>query len=324
MKDSMGFTLLELIVVTAIMALVVFTVAPIFTGRDDQARFGRTQKMLAEIQRAVLGDFGDLGMGRVRLAGYVPDMGALPALQVVPGGSGTAPQPRGLWTPDLDADGEDDLVGHTLFIDDYWAHYFQSPGHPDTATAAVSLGWRGSYIEAPRDGVLRDGWGNPIVFEANTPDDGDLTVKSLGADGNPGGAGHGADITVTIERSRYLADVAGYVAHNSFDDHTQVTVALYFAPPDPPYAPGIKPAGGATVPQPRIKDLKAEIQKGVGKDGYFLFKDVPVGRERILKISERVELNGDEHWSLMFHRLYVLPGGNWLGTIEMETIYEAP
>jgi type II secretory pathway pseudopilin PulG len=320
MKDSMGFTLLELIVVTAIMTLVVFTVAPIFTGRDDQARFGRTQKMLAEIQRAVLGDFGELANDhRMHIAGYLPDMGALPALVDASGGPYAARQPKGLWTADFDDDGVDDLVRQAFFIDDYEEHEIGVSGYPEDATAILSLGWRGPYIEAPKDGVMRDGWGHPIVFEPDTPDSGDLTVKSLGADGTPGGDGHDADFAVIIERSRYLADVAGHVATTSFYDHEKVTVGLYFAPPDQPYSPRVDKG----IPQPKIEDLKSNI-RGVWNDGYFLFKDVPVGRERILKITEPVELNGKTHYSLTFFRLYVLPGGNWLGMIEMETIYEAP
>jgi type II secretory pathway pseudopilin PulG len=321
--DVAGFTLLELLVVTALMVAIVFMMAPIFSGLDDQERFDRTAEMLAEIRRAVLGDPGSLSTDRMRLAGYVQDMGGLPALQAVPGGPDTARQPRGLWTTDLDDDGVDDLVRRTLFIDDYWDHYFQSSGYPDTATAAVSLGWRGPYIEAPRDGALKDGWGNPIVFLPDTPDDGDLTIKSLGADGAPGGAGHDGDVAVTIKKYHYSADVAGYVAPNSFYDHTAVTVELYFAPPDPPYAPETRTVGGAMVPQPKIKNLKSQT-RGVGEDGYFLFRGVPVGRERILKITEQVQLGDKVHTSLMFRRFCAMPGANWLGTIEMETIYEAP
>ena len=152
-----------------------------------------------------------------------------------------------------------------------------------------------------------------------------MTIKSRGADGNPGGSGCDEDIELAVKKNRYLAEVAGYIAPNTFYDHNNVKVELFYAPPDQPYNPETKTfggaGGGAVVPQPKIKDLKSRTIQGVREDGFFLFKEAPVGRERILRITETVQLGGDTHSSLMFYRFYAMEPANWLGTIEPETIY---
>lgn len=319
--DISGFTLLELLSVCVIMAVAVFTMAPVFSGRADQEHFNQTLETLEEIETALTGRETGLSAGSMPVAGYVPDMGALPGLYDVLGTPDNPldDQPAGLWTMDPDMDGVDDLVGYTMFIDDYPdEHSIDASGKAQGATAALSLGWRGPYVEMPRDGVLRDDWGHPVVFQPDTPKAGDLTVKSLGADGIAGGSGHNKDIEVIIRKSRYLTDVAGYVSPASFDDHSKVEILLFYAPPDPPYTPEMD-----KVPQPKIKELKSQ-STGVNEDGYFLFENVPVGRERILKITEQVRLQDEDHFSLTFYRFYAMFGASWLDTIELETIYEAP
>ena len=317
-----GFTLIELVVVVALMSVTVFTMAQVFAGKDVDGRFDRTVEKMQEIRKAILGSSSNNLPGEMRFAGYVSDMGELPALWEISYGGYTCKQPKGLWTTDLDDDGDDDLVRWTTFIDMHHESNFLGQPKSDKATMTISLGWRGPYLKAPKGSVLTDGWGNPFIFELDTPAGGDLTIKSLGANRKPEGSEHDRDTVLIIRKSRYLAPVAGYVAPNTFNDHTKVIVKLYYAPPEQPYNPFIKNWGDTEIPQPRIRDLRSYAINGVKEDGYFLFEQVPVGCKRLLKITQPVQLNGDTHSSLTFYRFSIVGAANWLGFIEMETIYE--
>jgi len=50
--------------------------------------------------------------------------------------------------------------------------------------------WDGPYLE--KDTLPEDGWGRPFEYEPG--DDGRFIVRSLGADGRPGGSGENADL----------------------------------------------------------------------------------------------------------------------------------
>ena len=57
-------------------------------------------------------------------------------------------------------------------------------------------GWNGPYIDA-QNGVPDDPWGNPFSYEVTGP--GQVTIRSLGRDGQEGGDGEDADIVRTIQ-----------------------------------------------------------------------------------------------------------------------------
>jgi type II secretory pathway pseudopilin PulG len=84
------------------------------------------------------------------------------------------------------------------------------------------IGWGGPYIEKPRGGVLKDGWGNPLVFKDSFTclleiARGNMVIVSYGSDGMPGGSGYGEDITLEIRRPQYMAQVAGQAAEDIAD-----------------------------------------------------------------------------------------------------------
>ncbi|WP_448657677.1 type II secretion system major pseudopilin GspG [Sphingomonas sp. CJ99] len=129
-----GLTLVEMIVVLAIIALVAALIVPNVIGRPDQARVTTTQTNLTSVS-------GALKLYRLDNGQYPTTAQGLKALVERP----TVPPLANNW--------------------------------PD-----------GGYLSAP----AVDAWQNPLVYES---DGRSYEVKSLGADGQPGGEGMDADIS---------------------------------------------------------------------------------------------------------------------------------
>src|SRR4051794_2579572 len=78
-KGPAGFTLLELVVVLAILAVVTALATRALSTLEDQRRFEATQRGLAELDAAVLGSPNDRAPDGSQIAsGFVADMGRLP------------------------------------------------------------------------------------------------------------------------------------------------------------------------------------------------------------------------------------------------------
>lgn len=143
-----GFTLLELVVVLAILA-VVTTMA--FRSVDqvvDQRRYEANRQMFDDLERAVLGDEKTLGL--------VSDLGRLP--KTVKQG--------------------DELVLQELWKQGTLPSYDVRTSIVD-AQVSLPTGWRGPYLHLGFDADnIHDGWGNPMSSPANTPEV--TTVNSTG------------------------------------------------------------------------------------------------------------------------------------------------
>lgn len=129
---STGFTLLELVVVLAVLAVMTGLAVRSLQQIDDGHRFEASTQLLESIEAAVLGD--DMAPG------FVSDMGRLPV--AVGEGELTLAE---LWQPgelpryDLRRDAIDPEV-------------------------AVPCGWRGPYVSLPIGAdSLQDAWGNPVT-----------------------------------------------------------------------------------------------------------------------------------------------------------------
>ena len=59
------------------------------------------------------------------------------------------------------------------------------------AEASAAERWNGPYLE--KDEVPKDGWGRDFIYEIRS-EDGAFLIRSLGADGRPGGEGENADL----------------------------------------------------------------------------------------------------------------------------------
>ncbi len=304
-----GFTLIELLAVMVIIAFSVALVSGPLQSRTDRERTEQTRTLIGEIEKAFLGQELEKEPG-LRTAGYIPDLGKLPDL--VDG------QPRGLWTPDTDNDGRDDLLKRCQFMDD--GHSFNWGFASDASPIYIWMGWRGPYISEPRDGVLRDGWGNPLVFRKDTPQKGDLTIISPGANGivSDADTGSDSDIKMVIARSRFMAPVAGTIVPSGIHEansRRDIRMRLYYAPPDP------------AADHTRIGHLAfIEPENGadgfmVGDDGYFLFPEVPIGTDRLLEISQPFPYQYGRT-VLTYIRLDVMHTLNWLGKIDIRNSYD--
>ena len=279
MKHNKGFSLIELLVVLAILGLFVAMMTQVFTRGDDQRRFDETRARMQEIKKAILGSEGAYAYGQRQFAGYVADMGGLPALDDMGTPADlTDDQPKVLWEQETLPDWE----------------YKDTP--------KTWMGWRGPYLETPPGDILKDGWGNPFVFDNTSP--ADLTIVSYGADGldesdeNAGSGLFDDDITITIRQTEYMAPVAGRV--EGFGNFNNVIVQLYY---------------------PLEGDV-AFFRIGVDSEGYFRFEhglgndldgktltDIPVGLRSIV-VSEPPDSKR--------YIFTIEPTGNWLGDIEIQ------
>jgi len=199
-ESASGFTLVEALVVVAVLAAVGLVAVRSSRGLLDRAHFEATQRLLADTRDALVGK-----------AGFVADLGRL---------------------PDFDADPAEPLRELLTRL----------PGVPASAlvptpfepTLALPLGWRGPYLQlAPGVDHVLDGWARPLLVDhAN----GDLRLRSLGADGLVGGTGFDTDLELA------LIDVANGI------DLTRGDLALSFSMP-------VKPNGAPANPTPHVSLL---------------------------------------------------------------------
>jgi hypothetical protein len=270
---------MELLVVLGIMGMIATVAANIvpFSARDQEC-YEATVEIMDRIEQALIGVPPIHLAGERRYMGYIADMGELPELL------GEAGQPAGLWTDELAA--MDDTVSN-----------LPAWGYTGTETR-LWIGWHGPYMDAPA-GSLRDGWGNPIIFERfDISDEGteipgsegrNLRFKSLGADGvrdsGEEGSGYEADIERVIREKDYLGSLAGYLGEDV------LSVEIHF------------PSRGQLT----------SIVLGFEEDGYFFSGAdaealLPMGTRSLRTTGE-----GATEKTVLFS---LEPTGNFLGTLD--------
>ena len=154
-------TLLELLVVLAILAAMTMVALQSMNGVVGQSRFEATQRSLTDIQSAVVGQTASSGAANSALSSFVGDMGRLPTtLQELVTNTASAP-PFSLQEVVVSQSGE------------------------TTKTIHVPTGWRGPYLRLPMGATaVLDGWGREIQFESSAGVW--FRCASLGADGQAG------------------------------------------------------------------------------------------------------------------------------------------
>ena len=177
-----GFTLLELVVVIAVMAVLSTVALRSLTGVASQSRFEATQRTLEQIHEAILGAAYDRQPdGTLISGGFVADVGR---------------PPRTL----------DELINPPVGIPSF------DVGRSATDTEVlVAGGWRGPYLRLPMGATnLCDGWATALVETRNAAGFVE-TVSSYGADGLPGGTGYDLDLSSSVTPADYTASLAGLV-----------------------------------------------------------------------------------------------------------------
>ncbi|MFO0802143.1 MAG: prepilin-type N-terminal cleavage/methylation domain-containing protein [Gemmataceae bacterium] len=152
-----GLTLIELVVVLAILATLTLVAVVSTEGVVEQGRFDVTQRALQNIDEAVLGP-----AGQPDAPSFIADVGRLPQAWIDPTDATNEIQPGELWA---------NVNGIRAF----------GPA-TDSVDTEVSLlvGWRGPYLRLPPGQTrLRDGWGRPFAFfqpDVATPRDTPVTA----------------------------------------------------------------------------------------------------------------------------------------------------
>lgn len=171
-KRQNGFTLLELIVVVAVLGLVTSLATSMVIEDSNQKRFELTKQRLADIKYAIVGNVRHAINGTPVLSGFYFDVGRLPESLTE------------LLYQCRDASG----VGLSLF---------DQASCEATAGNVWTVDWKGPYLNdvdtASGLRVYQDGWGNSggVNFGwqfDNSTYAGSLVVQSLGLNQTSGGA----------------------------------------------------------------------------------------------------------------------------------------
>lgn len=164
-KHQGGFTLLELIVVVAVLGLITNLATEFVAQNVNQQRYDTTKDRLEKLKYAILGDDTRTVNGQPDLVGYIHDIGSAPNTL-----SDLVTKPSGVST----------------------AAY--------NDTLKRTIGWRGPYIS---DEITdNDGWGNNWNYSVTSNI---VTIESEGLDGSSGGtADYESDYSISIDDDDYL------------------------------------------------------------------------------------------------------------------------
>ncbi len=138
-KDN-GFTLVEAIVVIAVLLILGGLITPIVSTQLQNKKIEVTEEKLQKIKKAIIGDPSVVQFGQRTDFGYVGDMGSLPSALVDLIVRGTQPP---------------------------WQYYTNWGGYTDVN---IGAGWRGPYLDPTEDPPgsgnylsLKDGWNRNFV-----------------------------------------------------------------------------------------------------------------------------------------------------------------
>lgn len=151
-----GMTLLELLVVLAILAVLTTVAVTLMDSTIDQARFDATQRSLQNVHDAIQGATAQSGANVAATSGFLNDIGRLPII--------------------INGDPLRELWDGTAFPRSYDQRPVSVSARPSTSgsSSLTSIilpdGWRGPYLRLPpgnndlATGTPRilDGWGNPL------------------------------------------------------------------------------------------------------------------------------------------------------------------
>lgn len=180
--DRAGFTLVQVILLLALVALAAGLLVPLTSQLLSLEREARTERQLERLKAAMVGD-REVRQGRDRSAfGYLGDFGRLP---------GSLPQ---------------------------LLHPFSQPTFGIRADRRLGAGWQGPYLLpatlADTVRIHRDAWGRSLRWTTRDSSvDGELWTGRLRSAGEDGEMETGDDVVVPVLRTEVVSDtVRGVVA----------------------------------------------------------------------------------------------------------------
>lgn len=151
---SSAFTLLELVVVLAILSVVTALAFRSIDQVQDQTRYEANNRIMRDIERAVVGSLDDRAIdGSPTISGFVADMGRLPKTRLVDGELTL----EELWLRER--------LPATLPKYDVRRSEASNtvPGSDADNDVYIASGWRGPYFTLPIEATnILDGWGNLV------------------------------------------------------------------------------------------------------------------------------------------------------------------
>lgn len=196
-----GFTLLELLLVVAILSSLALAATTFVDNIDDQTRFEETNRRLDLIHFAIVGENRPVYGGQALLSGYVADNGRLPgSIQNLLG------RPGADTTSDTTDDFDDFSLRSPIFDADPDNTNGLNNGGSETTLSVgseqLTKGHRGAYLTADSQKRFVDGWGNT----AAAPNYGwsvsatatSFSVTSLGKALTVGGIGYETDLQRSV------------------------------------------------------------------------------------------------------------------------------
>ncbi len=174
-RKNAGFTLLELVVVVAVMGLISTMAMDVYTDHSNQKRFDATKERLAEIKFAIIGDpMMRVGSQPIIAGAFFKDMKTIPT------------SISELLVPQTSLEG---CLNKTTLRIDTSKLETACTGLAEQWLTDIEREWKGPYIsnrQTDSNGnlVFKDGWGNNFHFAVDSVS-ADITIISRGLDGIP-------------------------------------------------------------------------------------------------------------------------------------------
>lgn len=275
-----GLTLLELLIVVAILAVLATVVVRSLTPLADQARYETTKRTMENVRDAVVGDSSARQLdGTPLVTGFVADMGRLPVSQT----SDSSTMLQELWTPPAGTNVSFDVYSGPASVP-------YETTTLDCSSVKIPCGWRGPYLRLPHDGAeLVDGWKTGFTML-------DATDTAITSDGSPI-----TNIKFPV-RNNYSAEVSDW---SPFKHDVSVQVDLNGQTADKVVAVLIEPNAPTTNTGTETMGFSTQVELLAGPSYTGVFEDVTVGTRAIVVFR----LNSSNVSQGSVSKLFIVPHG---------------